>query len=387
MLQDSKLLRTPGPTPIPPSIQRAMNQPMIGHRSGETKELLGRIQPKLKSVFGTEEDVMLMTGSGTSGLEAAVVNLAAEGDEVLVVVTGAFGDRLATICETYHLRTHRLEFTWGQAADPDQIKAFLQQHPHLKAVFLTYCETSTGVLNPVQSISKVVRDQSDALVIVDGVSCIGGVTTQMDAWGIDLLVTGSQKALMLPPGLTFIAASQRAWHTIEANKQARFYLDLRQYREQLASHATPFTPGLSLLFGLEASLTLMEEEGLNRVYERHETMAKMLRAAMKALDVPLLTKDQDASPTVTAIQPKDVNAESLRAQVKQKFGLELAGGQQHLKNKLIRVGHMGYCAPKDILQMAGLLELGLQLVGKSVVLGSGVAAAQEIYLQRERELA
>lgn len=383
MLQDTSLLRIPGPTPIPPSVQRAMERPMIGHRGQETKELLKRIKPKLKPVFGTNEDVMIITGSGTSGLETAVVNVATAGDEVLVVVTGAFGDRFAQICEAYQLHVHRLEVAWGEAADPDQIRDFLQQHPKLKAVFVTYCETSTGVLNPIQSVSRVVHENSDALVIVDGVSCVGGVETNMDDWGVDVLVTGSQKAMMLPAGLTFVAASKRAWQVIETNQQPRFYLDLRKYRDQLANDATPFTPGLSLLFGLDQALTLLETEGLEQAYRRHQTMMKMMRGALQALSIPLLTNDATASPTVTAMKPEDVDPEALRKQVKQEFRLELAGGQQHLKGKIIRIGHMGYCGPQDILQVVSLLELGMKRLGKSSPLGEGVAAAQEIYLQQE----
>ncbi|MEN1968436.1 alanine--glyoxylate aminotransferase family protein [Lentibacillus sp. N15] len=385
MLQDNCLLRIPGPTPIPPSVQRAMQRPMIGHRGQETKELLQQIKPKLKPVFGTEEDVMIITGSGTSGLETAVVNVASAEDEVLIVVTGSFGDRFAKICEAYQLHVYRLEVTWGEAADPDQVKDFLQQHPTVKAVFMTYCETSTGVLNPIQAISHAVHESSDALVIVDGVSCVGGVETKMDDWGVDVLVTGSQKAMMLPAGLTFVAASKRAWQTIETNQQPRFYLDLRKYRDQLANDATPYTPGLSLLFGLGQALTLLQTEGLGQVYRRHQTMMEMMRGALRQLDIPLLTKDECASPTVTAFRPVDVEPEALRKQVKKEFRLELAGGQNHLKGKIIRVGHMGYCAPQDVLQVISLLEIGMKRLGKNVTLGQGAAAAQEIYLQREEE--
>lgn len=326
---------------------------------------------------------MIITGSGTSGLETAVVNVATAGDEVLVVVTGAFGDRFAQICKSYQLHVHLLEVAWGEAVDPDQIRDFLQQHPKLKAVFVTYCETSTGVLNPIQSVSRVVHENSDALVIVDGVSCVGGVETNMDDWGVDVLVTGSQKAMMLPAGLTFVAASKRAWQVIENNKQPRFYLDLRKYRDQLANNTTPFTPGLSLLFGLEQALTLLETEGLEQVYRRHQTMMEMMRGALQALSISLLTNDEHASPTVTAMKPEDIDPEALRKKVKQEFELELAGGQQHLKGKIIRVGHMGYCAPQDVLQVVSLLEIGLKRLGKSIPLGQGVAAAQEIYLQQE----
>src|SRR5690625_89699 len=380
MLQDTNLLRIPGPSPIPPSVQRAMSQPMIGHRGPEAKALLQRIKPKLKPVFGTKQDVMIITGSGTSGLEAAVVNTAKAGDEVLVVVTGAFGDRFAEICDAYQMVVHRMDITWGEAVDPGQVREFLQKNPQIKVVFSTFCETSTGVLNPVEELSQVVRENSEALMVVDGVSCVGGVETKMDTWGVDVFVTGSQKAMMLPAGLAFIAVSERAWKTIEANKQPRFYLDLVKYRDSLASNSTPFTPGLSLLFGLEQVLALFAEEGLGNVYKRHSLMRDMTRSAMKALGVPLLTTDEVASPTVTAIKPDDFDGESLRKQVKQDFNLDLAGGQQHLKGKIVRIGHMGYCTPADVLQTISLIEVGLKKIGKDIELGKGVAAAQEVFI-------
>lgn len=380
MFPDTSLLRIPGPTPIPNSVQHAMNQHMIGHRGKETTILMQEIQQKIKAVFGTEQDVMLMTSSGTSGLEAAVVNTASVGDEVLVIVTGAFGDRFAKVCESYQLKVHTIQVTWGEAIDLDQVKETLQNNPKIKVIFSTFCETSTGVLNPIKELSQVVRDHSNALIVVDGVSCVGGVDSRMDEWKVDILVTGSQKAMMLPPGLCFVAVSDRAWEVIEANKQPRFYLDLKKYRQNLIDDSTPFTPAISLLFGLRQVLRLFEEEGLEEVYARHELMMKMTRAAMRALDIPLLTKDEDASPTVTAIQPADFDAEQLRKQVKKDFNLDLAGGQQHLKGNVIRIGHMGYCNPADVLQIVSIIEVCLQKIGRKVTLGQGVAAAQEVYL-------
>lgn len=380
MIQDTNILRIPGPSPIPPSVERAMIQPMIGHRGHETTVLMEGIKSRLKKVFGTEQDVMIITGSGTSGLETAVVNSVAAGDEVLVIVTGSFGDRFAKICEAYDMKVHRLEVTWGEAVDPAQVKNFLIEHPEIKAVFSTYCETSTAVINPIAEISQVVHEHSDALSIVDGVSCVGGIETRMDEWGVDIFVTGAQKAMMLPAGLTFLAVSDRAWKVIEENKQPRFYLDLLKYRESLKSLSTPFTPGLSLLFGLDQVLTLFDEEGLENVYKRHELMRDMLRAAMKALDIPLLTTDEVASPTVTAIRPDDFDGEQLRKQVKQDFSLDLAGGQHQLKGKIVRIGHMGYCTPADLLQIVSMLEVGLDKIGKKIPLGQGVAAAQEVFI-------
>lgn len=377
MLKSANLLRIPGPTPIPPSVSRAMTQPMIGHRSEEAKELLETLKNKMKPVFGTKEDVIILTGSGTSGLEAAVVNTTDAGDEVLVIVTGNFGERFAGICDTYQLNVHRLEVEWGKAANPDEVRDYLQNNKNIKAVFVTACETSTGVLNPIGEISQAVREASDALVVVDGVSSVGGADTRMDEWGVDVYVTGSQKAMMLPPGLCFIAASERAWGVIKGNKRPRFYLDLCRYEND----AAPFTPALSLLRGLEEALELIEEEGLDHVYERHTTMMHMTRAAAKALGLKLLTTEEDASPTVTTIMPEDFEGDTLRKQLKKEFDLDLAGGQKTLKGKVIRIGHMGYCTPADVLQVISLLESGLQRIGKEIKSGQGVAAAQDIYFQ------
>ncbi|QBP39929.1 pyridoxal-phosphate-dependent aminotransferase family protein [Paenisporosarcina antarctica] len=382
MLADQQILRIPGPSPIPPSVQRAMTQPMIGHRGQNTSDMLRKIGPKLKAIFGTSQEVAIITGSGTAGLEAAVVNVVKPGDEVLVIVTGAFGDRFAKICGAYQINYQRIDVEWGKALNPAAIKSYLQEHPQIKAIFSTYCETSTGILNPIKELSEAVRQVSDALIVVDGVSCVGGVDTQMDEWGIDVMVTGSQKAFMLPAGLTFVAASERAWKVIEQNDQPRFYLDLKKYRDNLIKDTTPFTPALSLLFGLEQVLNLIDEEGLEQVYKRHTLMMQMTRAAFHAMGIPLLTSDEHASPTVTAVKPNDFDAEELRKVLKKEFGLSIAGGQQHLAGKIVRIGHMGYCSPADVLQIISTVEIGLQLIGKEIVLGTGTAAAQKIYLNQ-----
>lgn len=377
MLKSANLLRIPGPTPIPPSVNRAMTQPMIGHRSEEAKALFASVKEKVKAVFGTKEDVLIVTGSGTSGLEAAVVNTTDAGDDVLVIVTGNFGERFAGICETYQLNVHRLEVEWGKAVNPDDVEDYLQNNKNIKAVFVTACETSTGVLNPIGDISQAIRKSSEALVVVDGVSSVGGADTRMDEWGVDVYVTGSQKAMMLPPGLCFIAASERARDVMKENKRPRFYLDLRRYEND----AAPFTPALSLIRGLEEAMALIEKEGLDHVYERHVTMMKMTRAAAKALGLKLLTTDEDASPTVTTIIPEDFEGDALRKRLKNEFDLDLAGGQKSLKGKVVRIGHMGYCTPADVLQVISLLESGLQRIGKDIKPGQGVAAAQEVYFQ------
>lgn len=380
MLTDQQILRIPGPSPIPPSVSRAMSQPMIGHRGQSTSDMIAAIRPKLKKVFGTQQEVMILTGSGTAGLETAVVNTVAPGEEVAVIVTGAFGDRFVKICKAYGLATHVFDVEWGKAVDPLEVKEFLREKPLVTAVFSTFCETSTGVLNPIKELAAAIKEVSDALVIVDGVSCVAGTATEMDEWGIDIVVTGSQKAFMLPAGLAFIAASERAWEKVNANPQPRFYLDLAKHRDNILKDTTPFTPALSILFGLQQVLELLEEEGLESVYARHALMMNMTRAAFKALGVPLLTTDTDASPTVTAVKPDDFDPEVFRKVMKTEFNLELAGGQQELAKKIFRIGHMGYCSPADMLQAIAAMEIGIVKAGKQIELGHGVRAAQQIFL-------
>ncbi|MFD2042895.1 pyridoxal-phosphate-dependent aminotransferase family protein [Ornithinibacillus salinisoli] len=381
MLSDQQMLRIPGPTPIPPSVQRAMSQPMIGHRDRDTKELLRKIKPKLKPIFGTVQNVEILAGSGTAGLEAAVINTVQPGDEVLVIVTGAFGERFVQICNAYNIITHQIHVSWGDAVTPEKVESYLQSHPSIKAVMATFCETSTGVLNPIQQLAKVIHQSSEALYIVDGVSSIGAIEANMDAWGIDILVTGSQKAFMLPPGLTFIAASSRAWEKIEANDQSRYYFDLRKYHHSSLLDSTPFTPSLTLLYGLEQVIKLLDQEGLANVFGRHDLMMKMMRAAFHNLGIPLLTSEKAASPTVTAIKPNTFQADELRKVLKDTFGLVTAGGQGELKGKIIRIGHMGYCSPTDILQVISSIEIGLKMIGMDITLGKGTQAAQKIFLR------
>jgi aspartate aminotransferase-like enzyme len=386
MKREWDLLHTPGPTPIPPSVERAMNQPMIGHRGQKCKELLNDIAPRLKPVFGTSGEVLVLTGSGTSALEAAVVNTTKPGDEVIVVVAGAFGDRFAQICETYELNVHRIDVEWGKAVTVEQVEAAIQSAENPKAVFLTHCETSTGVMHPVEEVAGRVKQVSDALVIVDGVSSIGGAKIEMDRSGIDLVVSGSQKAMMLPPGLAFVAVGNQAWEVINQNERPRFYLDLKTYNKRLSEGQTPFTPALSLLFGLDEVLRLMEEEGFEQVFERHLLMKKMTREAARGMELPLLVSEEDASSTVTSIKPTTFEAEELRKAANEEFGLILAGGQKHMKGEIFRIGHMGYSRPSDVLRYISTLEIILKRLGHPFELGKGSAAAQEAYLNAIKEL-
>ncbi|WP_232696283.1 pyridoxal-phosphate-dependent aminotransferase family protein [Brevibacillus daliensis] len=382
MLQEKAILRIPGPTPIPPRVQQAMSQPMIGHRSGQFSKILKETAEQLKPIFGTTQDVYTIAGSGTSALEMSVVNTLAPGDEAIVTVSGAFGERFAKICERYNITVHRLQVPWGEAILPEQLQSFLQEHPSAKAVFATHCETSTGILNPIKELAGTINQHSNALFIVDAVSCLGAVPCEMDDWGVDIVVTGSQKAFMLPTGLAFIAVSERAWKRIEEVDPRAFYLDLRAYRKSLADDTTPYTPAVSLIHGLQEVVAMIQEEGLEQIYARHELMKEMTRQAMRALNVPLMTSDQYASPTVTSINPGDLfDAEALRKTLRTKYNVTIAGGQQHLKGKIFRIGHMGYCDPQDVLTVIALIEVSLIQIGYQVELGAGVKAAQEVLIQ------
>lgn len=382
MFKEKIILRIPGPTPIPPRVQQAMNRPMIGHRSGQFSQMLSDVAEKIKPAFGTAQQVYLIAGSGTSALEMSVVNTLQAGDEAIVTISGAFGERFAKICERYQIKVHRLEVAWGEAITPELLQDFLIQHPMAKAVFATYCETSSGVLNPIPELSRVVKEHSNALFIVDAVSCLGAVPCEMDEWGLDIVVTGSQKAFMLPTGLAFIAVSQQAWKRIEQITPQAFYLDLKAYRKSMADQTTPYTPAVSLVFGLEEVVTMLDEEGLPQVFARHELMKNMTRAAMRALGLPLMTEDAYASPTVTSVDPGDLfDAEELRKILRTKYNVIIAGGQQHLKGRIFRIGHMGYCDPQDVLTVISLIEISLQQIGYEITLGAGVRAAQEVLIQ------
>lgn len=381
MFTDKMILRIPGPTPIPPRVQMAMSQPMMGHRSGQFSSLFASTAERLKPYFGTTQDVYILAGSGTSALEMSVVNTLQPGEEAGILVTGAFGERFAKICERYGVVAHRLEVPWGQAVTPDLVEAFLKDKPAVKAVFATYTETSTGVQNPIRELAQTIRTHSDALFIVDAVSCLGAVECEMDAWGVDIVVTGSQKAFMLPTGLAFLAASERAWQVIEQKKPLAFYLDLKAYRKSLADKTTPYTPAVSLIFGLAEVCNMLEEEGLPAIIKRHELMRDMTRAAIRSLGIPLMAEDAYAAATVTSCDPQGAfDAEALRKVLRTKHNVTIAGGQQHLKGKIFRIGHMGYCEPLDVLQVISALEVSLHQIGAPVELGAGVKAAQEVLI-------
>ena len=345
-------LRIPGPTPCPDEVLQAQTRQMINHRGKEFGELINGITGQLKRVFQTKSDVLILTGSGTGGLEAAVTNTLSHGDRILSVSIGAFGERFADIAEQFGADVTRLRFEWGSAADPDTVRQALKDGPSVKAVLVTHNETSTGVTNDLASISKVVNE-FDLLLIVDGVSSIGSIDLPVDEWQCDVAVTGSQKGWMAPPGLAMVSVSPKAWQAYEKARMPRFYWDLGKARKFLDEKSqTPWTPGLSSMYALAVGLDLMEQETLPGIFARHARVARTAREGAKSLGLSLFADEAHASNTVTAVKsPDGVDAKRLLQILREEYGVVLSGGQQKLDGKIFRIGHLGWVAESDITRV------------------------------------
>jgi aspartate aminotransferase-like enzyme len=375
-------LRIPGPTSLPPSVREAGARQMINHRSPEFAAMLGRILARMKPYFGTTSDVAILSCAGSGGLEAAVVNTLSPGDRVLAVSIGAFGDRIAKIATVYGADVTKLSIEWGRAADPSEVRAHLEANPGYRAVLLTHNETSTAVMNPIAELAAAIRSvQPDALIIVDSVSGLGAVPFQMDAWGVDVVVTGSQKAWMAAPGLAMVAASERAWAAMETARMPRFYLDLRKHRDAHALGETPWTPAIAVVYQVDAGLQLMESEGAEAIFARHETCAAAARAGIEALGFELFADPAHYSRTVTAVRvPAGFDWKAINGAVKGE-GVILAGGQGPLAGQIFRLGHLGSVTLGEILDAIGVLEEVSIRFERRVQPGVGVAAAQSAALE------
>jgi aspartate aminotransferase-like enzyme len=369
-------LRIPGPTVLPPSVREAGGRQMINHRGPEFKELLGRLQAGMKPYFGTTGDIAILSCAGTGGLEAAIVNTLSPGDRVLAVSIGAFGDRFAKIAEAYGASVDRVAAEWGWAAAPDEVRERLGAGD-VKAVLLTHNETSTGVMNPIPELAAAVRDAApDALILVDTVSSLGAVPFEMDAWGIDVVATASQKAWMAAPGLAMVAASERAWEAMETATMPRFYLDLRKHRESMASGETPWTPAIAVAFQVDEGIRLMNEETQAGVFARHVACAAATQAGLQALGFELFAEPANRSKTVTAaLIPDGLDWKAFNGDLKRR-GLVLAGGQGRLTGVVFRLGHLGSVTVQDILDAMATLEAVSVEWGRDVEPGAAVAAAE-----------
>ncbi len=374
-------LLAPGPTPVPEKVNLDMAAPMIHHRTPQFSKIFAEAAEDAKILFQTKQDVMILASTGTGGMEGCITNLFSPGDKVLVVNGGKFGERWGKISETYGLVPVWLKVEWGQAANPADIKALLDKEPDIKAILIQASETSTTVAHPIEEISKLTRDRDDLLLVVDGITAVGVYNMPMDEWGIDAMITGSQKALQLPPGLALVALSDKAWKANESSKCPRFYFDFKKERKNLANQTTAYTPAVSLVTGLRSVLQSMKEEGMENVHKRHNRLARATRSAVKALGLKLVAPDAPADSATGLFVPESVDGGKLVKSLRDDFGVTLAGGQDDWKGKVVRIAHLGYVDTFDTILAIAALEMALKKFGHDVALGKGVAAAQEILLE------
>ena len=375
-MQDKLNLMIPGPTPVPENVLSSMSKHPIGHRSGDFQEIVKKTTEQLKWLHQTTADVLTITGSGTAAMEAGIINTLSKGDQVICGDNGKFGERWVKVARAYGLDVKVVKADWGTPLDPNQFKRILEEDTNekIKAVILTHSETSTGVINDLKSINNEVKNHSKAITIADCVTSLGACNIPMDEWGIDVIASGSQKGYMIPPGLSFVAMSKRAWEANNQSNLPKFYLDLKQYLKTVNQNSNPFTPAINLYFALEASLTMMQKEGLNNIFARHARHQKATQEGIKAMGLNLFTKENFGSPAITAVKPENIDAESIRKAIKNDFDILLAGGQDHLKGKIFRIGHLGFVNNRDIISVISALESTLDKMGKlNVPIGQGIA--------------
>ena len=372
-------LMTPGPTPLPSEVLLSQAEPIMHHRTPAYGEVFGRLMDGLKEIFLTSNDILVFASSGTGAMEAAVVNCFSPGDRVLVAHGGKFGERFRDLCRTYGLEVVEYAYDWGDTANPTVISTMLKEHGDIKGVLVTHSETSTGVVNDIEAIGKLVRE-TPAILIVDSISGAGALEMRTDQWGVDVLVAGSQKALMTPPGLAAVAVSPKAWDLVEKSALPKYYFSFTKARKGLGDKIpqTAFTPAVSLTAAMCRAVDLIKQEGLEEVWRRHEVLAMATRAAVRAMGLELFPRDLERAFAVTAVKvPEGLDGGDITRVMNRKHGVIIAGGQSGLKGKIIRIGHVGYYHYFDVLVAVGALELTLKELGHPVQMGAGLAAAQE----------
>ncbi len=383
-MDDKLMLMIPGPTQVPETALLALAKHPIGHRTNEFYDMMAEVTENLKWLHQTQNDILMLTTSGTGAMEAGMINFLSPGDRILVGCNGKFGDRWAEVAEVYGLAVEKVTAEWGKPLNPEQFAEKLQadKQKQIKAVVITHNETSTGVLNDLETINRHVKEHGEALIIVDAVTSVGAVNVPMDAWGLDVVTSASQKGYMIPPGLAFVGVSPKAWEAYKTAKLPKFYLDLDKYRKFAVNNTTPFTPPVNLMMALQATLRMMKKEGLESIFTRHLRLMNATRAAIKALNLPLFAADTWASPAITAVASPEIEPDKIRSLMKKRLDIDLAGGQDYLKNKIFRIGHLGFVSDRDILSCiasleATLLELGLE----NFTPGIGVAQAAKVFVQ------
>ncbi len=378
---EKKYLFSPGPTMLPPGVLLKMAEPIMHHREPEFERIYAEIREGMKYLFQTKNEVLIFTSSGTGAMEGAVSNLLSKGDKAIVVRGGKFGERWGEICKAYGIEFIPIDVEWGKAVDPKRIRELLESDPSIRAVYTQASETSTGVRHPIRAIADLVKRYEDKVIVVDAITGIGVFSIPTDAWGLDVVISGSQKALMLPPGLSFATLSDKAWKLVEKSDLPKYYFDFRKELKNTKKNQSSYTPAISLYVGLRETLRMIREEGLEAVFDRHEKLAEATRRAVKALGLELYAPDSP-SEAVTAVKiPAGIDGEKLKDLFFEKFGITVAEGQDRAKGKIIRIAHLGYYERLDMVMVISALEMLLKEMGHSFELGAGVKAAEEVLMK------
>ena len=378
---DKYYLLAPGPTPIPPEILLKMAEPIVHHRAPVYEKILQEVREGLKYLFQTKKEVLIFASSGTGAMEGAVTNTLCAGDKAVVVEGGKFGERWANICKAYGVKALVLPVEWGQAINPALIAQALQKDPSIKAVFTQATETSTGVLYPIKEIAEIVSRYPGTIMVVDGISHLGAVELPMDEWKLDIVVAGSQKAMMLPPGLAFAALSDKAWEFVGKSTLPKYYFDFKKELKNLTQNQSAYTPAVSLVMGLAESLKKIKEEGLEKIFARHAKLAKATREAMLALGLRLYAPQAYSNALTAAVAPTGVDGQKVVKILRDRHNLTIAGGQDQAKGKIFRIAHMGYVDQSDIIMAVAAVEMTLKELGYAVEMGKGVRAAMEVLVK------
>ncbi|MEF3169140.1 MAG: alanine--glyoxylate aminotransferase family protein [Deltaproteobacteria bacterium] len=375
-----RYLMAPGPVAVAPEVLARMSEPIIHHRSPQFSSILTGVRSDLKYLFQTANDVIIFASSGTGGMEASVVNLLSPGDTAIVVRAGKFGERWTELCEAYGVTAVNIDVPWGEAVDPDAVQNALEAHPEAKAVFMQAHETSTGAKHPVREIGALVKDRAETVLVVDAITALGVYELKTDEWGLDVVVTGSQKALALPPGLSLVSVSEKAWRLVERSRLPKYYLSFERERKAIGKQTTAFTPAVSLIIGLAEVLKGIREAGLPAVFEHHRRLAEGTRAAVAALGLEFFSKAPSEAVTVIKA-PAGINGQDVVKIMREKYGITIAGGQAQAKGKIFRISHMGHLSEWDMIMAISAVERVLKELGHPVELGRGVAAAEAYFAQ------